>query len=78
MDFFKRKFLLFLGWSIMAIALMLGPIPGPGGIPIFAAGAMLVLSQSLPARRFFIRMQRRYPNFLGKVRTVISRKEEGR
>ena len=75
MDAIKSKVILAIGWLIMVVALMLGPIPGPGGIPLFALGAMMVMSQSRPARRFFIRMQQRYPNFLGPVRRFMQRRK---
>jgi len=77
MKAFKRHFLLGLGWLIIVIGLALGPIPGPGGIPIVAAGSVLVLSQSMSARRLFIRMQKRYPGFMGPIRKLLkSRKKK--
>jgi hypothetical protein len=37
-----------LGWSLIIAALLLGPLPGPGGIPIFLIGFALV---TFPGKR---------------------------
>ena len=74
MEKLKRQLLLTLGWLIIIIGLALGPIPGPGGIPIVAAGAVLVLSQSIAARKQFIRLQKRFPKFMGSIRRFLQRK----
>ena len=78
METLRRKFLLALGWLIIAFGLALGPIPGPGGIPIVAGGAMLVLSQSHSARKLFVRLQRRYPKTLGPVRAFLRKKKRNK
>jgi hypothetical protein len=74
MEKIRRKFLLILGWLIVLVGLALGPIPGPGGIPIIAVGSMLVLSQSLTARKQFIRLQKRHPKFMVPIRHVLSKR----
>ena len=74
MEKLKSKALLALGWLIIITGLALGPIPGPGGIPIIAAGAVLVMSQSLAARRQFIRLQKRFPKLMGSIRRFLQRK----
>ena len=73
MESLRSKLILGLGWLIILIGLALGPLPGPGGIPIVAGGAMLVLSQSHSARKQFIRLQKRYPKYLGPVRRFLKR-----
>ena len=75
MELIRRRFLLGLGWLIILIGLALGPIPGPGGIPIIALGSMLVLSQSLTARKQFVRLQKKHPKFMGPIRKLISRRK---
>ncbi len=76
MQALKRKILLTIGWAIVIIGLALGPIPGPGGIPIVAGGAILVLSQSRAARRQFIHLERRFPKFITPIRRFMSRKNK--
>lgn len=49
------------GLVLMAIAPLLGPIPGPGGIPVFAAGLVLVLKSSMWAKRHYARFKRWKP-----------------
>ena len=74
MDFVKKYFLLILGWLLILIGLIIGPLPGPGGIPLTLLGATLVLAQSIRARRTFVRMQRRHPKWLDPVRRMLTRK----
>jgi hypothetical protein len=49
------------GLILMAIAPLLGPIPGPGGIPVFAAGLVLVLKSGMWAKRRYARFKRWRP-----------------
>ncbi|MET0308457.1 MAG: hypothetical protein ABW023_07100, partial [Sphingomonas sp.] len=46
-----------------ASAPIVGIIPGPGGIFVFAAGLVLVLQNSIRARNRFVRLKRRFPRF---------------
>ena len=57
---------------------IVGIIPGPGGIPIVAAGAIMIMSQSRVAKRVFIRAHRRYPKTVGPVRSFIQRRSRRR
>lgn len=45
----------------MVVAPIVGVIPGPGGIPVFAAGLALMLRNSDRAKRVFVRAKRRWP-----------------
>lgn len=74
LDFLKKYLLLILGWLLILLGLIVGPLPGPGGIPLILLGATLVLAQSIRARRTFVRMQRRYPRWLDPVRRMLKRK----
>jgi hypothetical protein len=58
-----RIFLLCLGWLLIALTPVVGPIPGPGGIIVLAGGLTLVLRNSRWARRAFTRAKRRWPRF---------------
>lgn len=63
---------LVLGWVLMVAGPVVGgPLPGPFGIVGFAAGLILVLRNSRWARRFFIRIKRRYPRTLSPVRHAL-------
>jgi hypothetical protein len=52
-----------LGLLLMCISPILGPIPGPGGLPIFVAGLVLVLRSSMWAKRHYARIKKRRVKF---------------
>ena len=56
-----RYGLLGLGWLLIALTPVVGPIPGPGGVIVLAAGLTLVLRNSRWAKRAFTRARRRWP-----------------
>jgi hypothetical protein len=53
--------LVVLGFFLMALAPVVGPIPGPGGIIVFAAGLSLVLRYSEWAKRAYVRFKKKHP-----------------
>ncbi len=57
-----RTSLVVLGALLMGVAPLVGVLPGPAGIPIFAAGATLVLRYSGWAKRAYVRFKRKHPN----------------
>jgi hypothetical protein len=56
-----RIALLVTGLLLIAATPLVGPIPGPGGILVFAAGLTLMLQNSHWARKHFARLKRRWP-----------------
>jgi len=50
-----------LGWLLIALTPFVGPIPGPGGILVFAAGITLLIRNSTWAKRRYVWMKRRWP-----------------
>ena len=56
-----RIALLLTGLLLIAVTPLVGIIPGPGGIFVFAAGLVLVLQNSNWARKRFARLKRRHP-----------------
>ena len=58
-----RTALMVIGVLIIIISPIIGAIPGPGGVFVFAAGLALVLQNSAWARRQFVRAKRRWPRF---------------
>jgi len=57
-----RHCLVALGFVLVALTPVVGPIPGPGGVIVFAAGASLILKYTGWAKRFYVRFKRRHPN----------------
>lgn len=49
------------GGLLIVGAALVGPIPGPGGIFLFAGGMVLILRNSRWAQRLFARWKRRWP-----------------
>ena len=69
----KRIALLSLGLVLIALAPVIGILPGPGGIFVFAAGLVLVLRSSAWARRRWARVKRRWPRLGGLADRTMRR-----
>lgn len=50
-----------LGWLLVLASPAVGILPGPGGVFVFAAGAALILKTSTRAKRWYVRLKRRWP-----------------
>lgn len=72
-----RPVLLGLGIALMLAAPLLGVLPGPGGIFVFAAGLILALRNSVWARKRFARLCKRYPK-LGHYSDLALRRPSSR
>jgi hypothetical protein len=57
-----RICLVALGFVLIALTPVVGPIPGPGGIIVFGAGLGLILKYTGWAKRLYVRFKRRHPN----------------
>ena len=57
-----RHALVALGFLLVAVTPLVGPIPGPGGIIVFGAGLSLILKYTGWAKRLYVRFKRRHPN----------------
>jgi Flp pilus assembly protein TadB len=56
-----RIVMLGTGWFLVVLAPIVGALPGPGGIFVFAAGLVLLLRNSCWARRNYVLFKRRFP-----------------
>jgi ribonuclease P protein component len=56
-----RSALVVIGFVLIGLTPLVGPIPGPGGVVVFAAGLTLVLRYSAWAKRYYVRFKRRHP-----------------
>src|SRR3954467_14522042 len=56
-----RRTLMGVGFLLIALTPLVGPIPGPGGIIVFAAGLSLVLRYSEWAKRQYVKFKRKHP-----------------
>ena len=57
-----RTLLFCLGCLFIIISPLVGAIPGPGGVVVFAFGLGLVLKYSEWAKRQYVRFKRNHPN----------------
>ncbi len=53
--------MLSVGWFLVVLAPIVGALPGPGGIFVFAAGMILLLRNSHWVRCRYARLKRRFP-----------------
>ncbi|MEP9357559.1 hypothetical protein [Sphingomonas sp. KR3-1] len=58
-----RTVLVMTGFFLIALSPVVGILPGPGGIFVFAGGLVLLLQNAQWAQRAFARMKRRWPRF---------------
>jgi hypothetical protein len=56
-----RTALFVLGLLLMAVSPLLGILPGPGGVVVFAAGLALTLKYSEWAKRKYVEFKRKHP-----------------
>lgn len=68
--------LVFLGLLIVIAGIIIAPLPGPFGLPIAVVGMMIVLRNSMWAKRRFIDAKRRWPNWVYPFRRLMRRKPE--
>jgi len=57
-----RQGLFLLGVVLIIVSPLVGAIPGPGGVVVFAAGLGLVLKYSGWAKRQYVKFKRKHPN----------------
>ena len=58
-----RTALFITGILLMIIAVIIGPLPGPGFLIVFPIGLMLALQNSLWAKRRYVRFKWRHPRY---------------
>ena len=73
---FKRLGFVLFGLAIVALGILIAPIPGPGGIPVIVVGLMIVLRNSFKARRQFVRFSRAHPKLTSPIRRLLRRDPE--
>ena len=69
----SRPIQLVLGVLLLVASPIVGAIPGPGGLFVFAGGLVLVLRNSRWARRQFTRSRRRWPKLGALIDRALRR-----
>ena len=72
-DRVRQLALIGMGWTIIALGILIAPLPGPGGIPVILLGGALLLRNSIDARRLFVRTKRRFPRLFSPVEKLRQR-----
>jgi hypothetical protein len=67
-----------LGFALLIITPIIGSLPGPGGIFVFAIGLGLVLRNSRWAKKRYVDFKRRYPKPGGWADWGLQRKSAKR
>lgn len=62
-----------LGFLVIALGILIAPLPGPGGVPVITLGLILVLRASYGAKRLFIKALHRWPRQLSPIRRLLRR-----
>lgn len=73
---FLRFGLILVGVVIMVTGFAIAPLPGPFGLPVAVVGLMIVMRNSMWAKRRFIDAKRRWPNWVYPVRRLMRREPE--
>ncbi|MDP2258218.1 MAG: PGPGW domain-containing protein [Caulobacter sp.] len=71
-----RWALIGLGVAVIALGVLIAPLPGPGGIPVIVVGLMILLRNSFWAKRQFVRFQRAHPRTVFPIRRLLRREPE--
>jgi hypothetical protein len=71
-----RAMVIGAGLILMAGGFVLALLPGHLGLPLLVVGLILVLRNSVSARRRFIRLQRAHPRVVFPLRRLIRRDPE--
>lgn len=59
------------GVLLMALGVIITPLPGPFGVPIILVGLVLTLRGSTWVKRVFVRLLRRYPRVMRPLRALL-------
>lgn len=73
-----RLAMMVIGLLLMLVALIVGPLPGPGFIILFPLGLALVLQNSAWAKRRYVRFKRRHPRYAGWTDRIMRRSSAAR
>lgn len=71
-----RWALIGLGVAVIALGVLIAPLPGPGGLPVIVVGLMILLRNSFWAKRQFVRLHRRHPRTVSPIRRLLRRDPE--
>ncbi len=71
MAFLLKLLMMGLGAVLVALGVVISPLPGPMGLPLMVLGLILMLRNSTWLKRQFMRQVRKHPRALGPVRALL-------
>ena len=77
MKIIKQRFLASLGWVILIAGLLLYPFPIPGVTLVIILGLLILLPNSLYAKKIYIRIHHKYGKYTGILDRMLRRKKKG-
>lgn len=63
-----------LGWMLLLLAPIVSPLPGPAGLACFFLGSVLILKNSLWAKKQYARHGKRHPEYGEWLNWLLRRK----
>jgi len=60
-----------LGVVLMAVGVVITPLPGPFGVPVMLLGLIILLRSSMWVKRRFMKLVRAHPKVLRPVRALL-------
>ncbi len=76
MRWVRRWAMMSFGIALLAVGAVGSLLPGHLGLPVVVVGLAVVLRSSFTAKRKFVRLQRRHPNWVFPLRRLMRRKPE--
>jgi len=66
-----KVILMIAGGLLVALGLVISPLPGPLGLPVMLLGLVLLLRSSTWVKRQFVRQVHKHPKWLGPLRSLM-------
>jgi len=71
MTVFFKLLMTVLGVVLMAIGVVITPLPGPFGVPVILLGLIILLRSSMWVKRLFMRLVKRHPKLFKPLRAML-------
>ncbi|MFT4075200.1 MAG: PGPGW domain-containing protein [Asticcacaulis sp.] len=71
MTVFFKLLMTVLGLVLMAVGVVITPLPGPFGVPVILLGLIILLRSSMWVKRLFMRLVKRHPKLLKPLRAML-------
>ena len=66
-----KLIMMIAGILLMALGVVISPLPGPFGLPLVLIGLVLLLRSSTWVKRHFVRLVHKHPKWLGPLRSLM-------